>query len=73
MAKPLLDIHCIEEEFCEYPVALKVAMDDGTIQTYALENKYDYKFEKVMESLGKVAVGYQYKPKRKRRLHRGKL
>lgn len=34
MAKPLLKIHCEEKPYCTYPVALKVAMDDGTIQTY---------------------------------------
>ena len=44
MAKPLLDIHCINEPFCEYPVAIRVTMDDGTVQTYDLRNKMEYKF-----------------------------
>lgn len=71
MAKPLLDVHCIIEESCDYPVAVKIAMDDGTIQTYTLDNKMDYQFQKVMKSLNKLTVGYQYKPKRrKNRIHR---
>lgn len=73
MARPLLKIHCIEKEGCDYPVAVKIAMDDGTVQTYALENKVDLMFEKVMKSVEKVTIGYQYKPKRKSRLHRSQL
>lgn len=70
MARPLLDIFCITEEGCEYPVAVKITMDDGSIQTYNLENKHDYLFDKVMESVTKVTVGYQYKrPKRRNRIH----
>jgi len=71
MARPLLDIHCITEESCDYPVAVKIAMDDGTIQTYTLDNKMDLQFKKVMSSLEKLTVGYQYKSKRrKNRIHR---
>ena len=76
MAKPLLKVHCIEKCGCEYPVAIRVAMDDGTVQTYALENHEDLMFRKVMESVEKVkmTVGYQYKPtKRKSRIHRSQL
>ena len=74
LAKPLLNIHCIREEGCEYPVAIKVTMDDGTVQTYGLENRTDYLFDKVMESVTKVTVGYRYKPpKRKNRIHRVQL
>ena len=74
MARPLLKVHCIEKDYCEYPVAVKIAMDDGTVQTYTLDCKADYQFDKVMKSLEKLTVGYQYKPEtRKRRLHRGKL
>lgn len=74
MAKPLLDIHCVTEPYCDYPVAVKLTMDDGSIQTYVLENKTEIMFGKVMESLHKVTVGYQYKPKhrRKNRIHLGK-
>ena len=63
MAKPLLKIHCIEADYCDYPVAVRIAMDDGTVQTYALENKTDYQFGSVMKSLEKIAVGYQYQGK----------
>lgn len=72
MARPLLDIVCIEEDYCDYPIAVRIAMDDGTVQTYGLENRYDYMFDKVMTSLDNIKVGYQYKPPRKRRcrLHR---
>ncbi len=70
MAKPLLKIHCIEEAYCDYPVAVRIAMDDGTVQTYCLENKTDYQFGKVMESLDKLTVGYQYRPRKRRcRIH----
>lgn len=71
MAKPLLHIHCINEPYCDYPVAVKVAMDDGSVQTYVLENKTDFQFKKVMESLDNITVGYQYKPRhgRKNRIH----
>lgn len=74
MVKPLLDIHCIEDPLCDYPGALKVPMKDGTIQTYVLENKTDYQFKKVMDSLKKLTVGYQYRGEHKKsRIHRGKL
>lgn len=74
MAKPLLKVHCINEDYCDYPVAVKVAMDDGTVQTYVLEHKTDYQFQKVMDSLEKVTVGYQYKGKhRKSRIHKCEL
>lgn len=69
MPKPLLGIHSIREPYCDYPVALKVNMDDGTVQTYVLQNKTDYQFKKVMESLDLV-VGYQYRPKKKNRRNR---
>lgn len=36
MAKPLLNVHYVRKPGCEYPMQLKVAMDDGTIQTYNL-------------------------------------
>ena len=70
MAKPLLDVVCIIEPYCDYPVAVRLTMDDGTVQTYNLENKTDYMFEKVMESLNRMKVGYP--PQRKRRYRVGK-
>ena len=70
MAKPLLDINCITEPSCDYPVAVRILMDDGTVQTYGLENKMEMQFAKVMNSLEKLTVGYQYKPTRKNRIHR---
>lgn len=71
MAQPLLDIHCIEESSCDYPTAVRIAMDDGTVQTYTLDNKMDYQFKKVMDCLDKME-GYQYRPKRRNRIYRGK-
>ena len=72
--KPLLDIHCITEPFCQYPVAIKVAMEDGTIQTYELKNKMEYKFGQVMTALAKMEVGYEYRGRHeKSRVHKGKL
>ena len=82
MAKPLLDINCITEDSCEYPIALKVAMDDGTIQTYNLHCDQHPNFVEAMDALGRMfdcihVTGYQYVPReerrRKNRIHRGKL
>lgn len=73
MAKPLLHIHCITEKYCDYPIAVKVAMDDGSVQTYVLENRTQLMFNNVMDSLKKMEVGYQYKPRHgrmKNRIHR---
>ena len=47
-------------------------MDDGTIQTYTLENKVDVQFQKVMDCLHRMQVGYQYRPRRRNRIYRGK-
>ena len=60
MANPLLEIHCVNEPYCNYPTAVKIAMDDGTIQTYELKNKMEYKFGEVLKALDKMTVGYQY-------------
>lgn len=74
MAKPLLDIHCVTEPYCDYPVAVKILMDDGSVQTYELKNKTDYQFSKVMNALAKMQTGYQYRGEhRKSRIHKGKL
>lgn len=34
MAKPLLNIHCETKPYCKYPVAVKIPMNNGTVQTY---------------------------------------
>ena len=70
MASPLLNVHCITEPSCKYPVALRVTMDDGTVQTYNLESKTEFSFNRFMqetqESLDRLfacfTVGYKYKP-----------
>lgn len=77
MARPLLDVVCIEEDSCKYPIALKVNMDDGTVQTYTLECNPHPNFAEAMDALERMfdcvkITGYQYKPK-KNRTHRGKL
>lgn len=74
LAKPLLDIHCVNEPYCNYPTAIKVAMDDGTIQTYELKNKMEYKFGEVMKCIAKMETGYQYRGRhQKSRTHRSEL
>lgn len=78
MAKPLLDISCIEESSCKYPVAVRIAMDDGTIQTYNLECQPHPNFVSAMDALGRMfdcieISGYQYRPRRKNRIHRSEL
>ena len=76
MAKPLLHIHCITEKYCDYPVAVKVAMDDGSVQTYVLENSMSPKCQKArcaFEESVEISIGYQYDPhprRRKNRIHR---
>ena len=60
MAKPLLNIHGKTEAFCDYPTELKVPMDDGTVQTYVLENKTGYQFDNVLKCVRKMRTGYQY-------------
>ena len=75
MAKPLdVRICCITEPYCDYPVAVKITMDDGTVRTYALENKMDLKFDHLMKRVQKsIEIGYQCKYKgkhEKSRCHR---
>ena len=65
--KPLLDIHCQYDSYCEYPTVVKLTMDDGSVQTYILQNKTEYQFNKVLENLDKMVTGY---PKRKYRRRR---
>jgi len=69
MAKPLLDILCTQTEpYCPYPIEMKVTMDDGSIQTYVLQNKTEFQFHAVMDSLDRMC-GY-HPPQIKRRRHR---
>ena len=72
VAKPLLDVVCITEPYCDYPVAVRLTMDDGSVQTYTLENKTDYMFQKVMDSVRQMKVGYRPPEQRKRRYRVGK-
>ena len=65
--KPLLDIHCHYDPYCEYPTAVKITMDDGTVKTYILENKTEYQFNKVMENLDRLVTGYPRKKRYRRR------
>ena len=69
MARPILDVHCIMEPGCEYPVAVRLLMDDNTVQTYDLNCKHELQFQKVMDSVH-ISIGYQYEPKRNRRKNR---
>lgn len=72
MAKPLLDVVCITEESCEYPTALRVNMDDGTVQTYVLQYDTHPNFKEAIDALNRMfesveIVGYRYKEPKKRR------
>ena len=75
MAKPLLNLHGQHEPYCEYPTMLKVAMDDGTVQTYVLENKTQYQFDNVMKCVNRIKIGYEcgYPARKRNRLHRSQL
>ena len=79
MAKPLLDIHCIRKPHCKYPMQMKVAMDDGTVQTYNLDVKQpepymNLHFKEAMDALDRmfdcIHVGYRYEPPKKNRRRR---
>lgn len=67
MALPLLDIHTHYDAYCEYPTSIKIAFDDHSVQTYVLQNKMDYQFNRVLESINSMKVGY---PKTKNRRNR---
>jgi hypothetical protein len=55
-------------------VSVKIAMDDGTVQTYELKNKMEYKFGEVIKCMARMETGYQYKGKHeKSRTHKRKL
>ena len=74
MAKPILDICCITAPGCEYPVAVKILMDDHTAQLYTLDTAMSPKVMKAKEKFEEsieISIGYQYKPRRrKNRIHR---
>ena len=72
MAKPLVNVVCIEEDYCDYPIAVRIPMDDGTVRTYTWEDKHDYMFQKVMDSVRQMHVGYRPPEQRKRRYRFGK-
>jgi hypothetical protein len=51
-------------------------MDDGTVQTYSLDNKMEYKFDNLLKNVKKsVEIGYQYsgRHEKKNRIHRHEL
>jgi hypothetical protein len=64
--KPLLDINCHYDSYCEYPTMVKLTMLDGTVQTYILQNKTEFQFNKVMNCLEKMVTGYKAKKYRRR-------
>lgn len=75
MARPLIKVHCITKSGCDYPTAVKLAFDDGTVQTYTYEGAVSPQLaiaqDRFEQSLN-ISIGYQYQPKRKNRIHRGK-
>lgn len=75
MARPLVDLFCIEREGCKYPIAVRILMDDNTVQTYTLDNSVSPVVQKASDILKEsinISIGYQFMPKRKRRnrIHR---
>ena len=71
MARPLVDLFCIEREGCKYPVAVRILMDDNTVQTYTLDSRVSPVVQKASDILKHsidISIGYQHMPmKRKRR------
>lgn len=73
MAKPLLDILCTQTEpYCPYPIEMKVTMDDGSIQTYVLQNKTEYMFNTVLTGLNNLErmIGYRPPVQKRRRFRK---
>ena len=75
MARPLVDLFCIEMEGCKYPVAVRILMDDSTVQTYTLDSSVSPVVQKASDILKhsiNISIGYQHMPMRKRRnrIHR---
>ena len=76
MAKPLLNIHCIYDKNCKYPTGIRVAMDDGSVQTYLLKVDQNPNFVEAMNALERMfdcfqVTGYKYEP-RKRKYRRSR-
>ena len=71
MARPLVDLFCIEREGCKYPVAVRILMDDNTVQTYTFDSRVSPVVQKASDILKEsisISIGYQHMPmKRKRR------
>lgn len=65
--QPLVDVHCQYEPYCDYPVAVRLTMEDGHVQTYILQNRTEYQFNKVLETLDRMTVGYPRKRRNRRR------
>lgn len=75
MARPILNINCIDKPGCDYPAAVRLLMDDNTVQTYVLKadvSPHVVKTRENFEESIQISIGYQYRPKRKDRTHRGK-
>ena len=76
MARPLVDLFCIEREGCKYPVAVRILMDDSTVQTYTLDSSVSPVVQKASDILKEsinISIGYQHMPmkrKRRNRIHR---
>jgi hypothetical protein len=70
VAKPLADVTYYTEPCCDYPTMVKLTMDDGQVMTYVLQNKTDYQFQKLYESMKKLdslVEGYQYRGRHERK------
>lgn len=67
MAEPLLNVYCQRKPCCEYPVTLRIAMDDGTVQTYVLQSQMGFNLPRLNENLDKLKAGYPKKRRRNRR------
>lgn len=76
MARPLVDLFCIEREGCKYPIAVRILMDDNTVQTYTLDSRVSPVVQKASDILKHsidISIGYQHMPmkrKRRNRIHR---
>lgn len=74
MARPLLNIVCITEPGCKYPVGVRILMDNGKEKTYWLgqeQTPFFTRSKEIFEESLDISIGYQYtKPKRRNRIHR---
>lgn len=75
MARPLIKVCCVMKPGSDYPIAVKIPMDDGKVVEYEMKQNISPVFAQIKaqfdESLN-ISIGYQMGRKKKNRIRRGK-